>query len=95
MSPRTHRSTRNRLKKKLLLEMKQVTTKTEKVKLQANIVTIEEAHPRQPRCQYFGEEIQMDACVHPWFGGFKTTLYAAIDDVTGTLVVFILTLKKL
>ena len=50
------------------------------------MVIAEEAHPRQPRCQYFGEELQMDACLHPWFGNFKSTLHAAIDDATGQVV---------
>ena len=52
----------------------------------SNIVSVEDAHPRQPKCQYFGEEIQMDACIHLWFGTTKTALHAAIDDSTGNLV---------
>lgn len=86
LSPRTHKSTRKRLRKQLLLEQKKTTTKSEKEKIQANIVAVEDAHPRQPRCQYFGEEIQMDACIHLWFGTTKTALHAAIDDATGNLV---------
>lgn len=86
LSPRTHKSTRKRLRKQLLLEQKKATTKYEKEKIQANIVAVEDAHPRQPRCQYFGEEIQMDACIHLWFGHTKTALHAAIDDATGNLV---------
>lgn len=86
LSPRTHKSTRKRLRKQLLLEQKKATTKSEKERIQANIVAIEDAHPRQPRCQYFGEEIQMDACIHLWFGNTKTSLHAAIDDATGNLV---------
>ena len=34
----------------------------------------------------FGEEIQTDACIHHWFGNFKTALHAAIDDSTGQVV---------
>lgn len=86
LSPRTHKSTRKRLRKQLLLEQKKATTKYQKEKIQANIVAVEDAHPRQPRCQYFGEEIQMDACIHLWFGHTKTALHAAIDDATGNLV---------
>lgn len=86
LSPRTHKSTRKRLKKQLLLEQKKATTKSQKEKIQTNIVAVEDAHPRQPRCQYFGEEIQMDACIHLWFGTTKTALHAAIDDATGNLV---------
>lgn len=86
LSPRSHKSTRNRLRKQLLEEQKRAKTKSEKENIQANIVAIEDAHPRQPRCQYFGEEIQMDACIHLWFGNTKTTLHAAIDDATGNLL---------
>lgn len=46
----------------------------------------EDAHPRQSRCQYFGEELQKDACIHLWFGKEKTSLHAAIDDATGQVV---------
>lgn len=86
LSPRSHKSTRKRLRKQLLEEQKRAKTKSEKENIQANIVAIEDAHPRQPRCQYFGEEIQMDACIHLWFGNTKTTLHAAIDDATGNLL---------
>ena len=55
-------------------------------KLQASIVALEDAHPRQPRCIYLGEGIQTDACIHLWFGNFKTALHAAIDDSTGHVV---------
>ena len=51
-----------------------------------NIVAVEDAHPRQPRCIYFGEEIQIDASIHPWFANIKTALHAAIDDATGQVV---------
>lgn len=85
-SPRTHKSTKKRIKKQLLKEQEQAKTQREKAKIQAKIVATEDAHPRQPRCQYFGEEIQMDACIHLWFGKTKTALHAAIDDATGQVV---------
>lgn len=84
-SPRTHKSTRRKFRKKLEQEMKQA-NKREKNKLQNKLVLVEEAHPRQPRCQYFGEELQMDACIHKWFGDEKTVLHAAIDDATGQVL---------
>lgn len=86
LSPRSHKATRKRLRKQLLLKQHKVKSKTEKANIQANIVALEDAHPRQPRCQYFGEEIQMDACIHLWFGNIKTALHAAIDDATGNLI---------
>lgn len=86
LSPRSHKSTRKRLKKQLIDEQRKAKSKSEKDNIQSNIVAVEDAHPRQPRCLYFGEEIQMDACIHLWFGNTKTTLHAAIDDATGTLL---------
>ena len=84
-SPRTHKSTKRKFKKQLEEEIK-TANKKEKDVLKAKLVIAEEAHPRQPRCQYFGEELQMDACIHPWFGNAKTALHAAIDDATGQVV---------
>lgn len=86
LSPRTQKSTRRRLKKELLSMQQKAKNKTEKTKIQANIVAIQEAHPRQPRCQYFGEEIQMDACKHIWFGDSYSHLHIALDDSTGIIV---------
>ena len=45
-----------------------------------------DAHPRKERSKYFGELLQMDASFHLWFGNFKSTLHAAIDDATGEIV---------
>ena len=83
--PRTHKSTKRKFIKKLENEIK-TAKKKEQEKLKAKLVLAEDAHPRQPRCQYFGEELQMDACIHPWFGEEKTVLHAAIDDATGQVV---------
>lgn len=85
-SPRTHKATRKRIKKQLLLEQKVAKTKSEQSNIQEKIVAVEDAHPRQPRCQYFGEELQMDACIHMWFGNTKTALHAVIDDATGNVL---------
>lgn len=84
-SPITHKSTKRKFRKKLENEIK-TAKKKEQEKLKTKLVLAEDAHPRQPRCQYFGEELQMDACIHPWFGEEKTALHAAIDDATGQVV---------
>ena len=84
-SPRTHKSTKRKFRKQLEIEIKSA-QKKEKERLKSKLVLAEDAHPRQPRCQYFGEELQMDACIHPWFGKYKTALHAAIDDATGNVV---------
>ena len=86
LSPRTRKATRKNLKKKLITQKQNAKSKKEISKLQASIVSIEDSHPRQPRCIYFGEEIQTDACIHLWFGNIKTALHAAIDDATGQVV---------
>lgn len=84
-SPRTHKSTKRKFRKKLEQDMIKA-TKKQKEDLKNKLVLSEDAHPRQPRCQYFGEELQMDACIHLWFGKEKTALHAAIDDATGQVV---------
>ena len=86
LSPRAHKSTRKRLRKQLLKEQAHAKTKAQKANIQAQMVALEDAHPRQPRSIYFGEEIQIDACIHLWFGKTKTALHAAIDDSTGQVV---------
>ena len=86
LSPKSHKATRKNMKKLLLQQKKTATSKKEIAKIQANIVATEDSHPRQPRCIYFGEEIQIDACIHLWFGNSKTALHAAIDDSTGLVV---------
>ena len=86
LSPRAHKSTRKRLRKQLLKEQAHAKTKAQKANIHASMVALEDAHPRQPRSIYFGEEIQIDACIHLWFGKTKTALHAAIDDSTGQVV---------
>ena len=49
----------------------------------SNTVSLKEARPRQPKPKYAGEIIEMDACVHLWFGNEKTHLHGAIDVSTG------------
>ena len=80
-SPKTHKSTKRKFRKKLENEIK-TAKKKEQEKLKAKLVLAEDAHPRQPRCQYFGEELH----IHHWFGKEKTVLHAAIDDATGQVV---------
>ena len=86
LSPRARKATKRKLKNLLKLKKEKATSKKEFSRLQSQIVSLEDAHPRQPRCIYFGEEIQIDACIHLWFGNTKTALHAAIDDSTGHVV---------
>lgn len=86
ISPKCRRKTKRRIKKELEQKKEIATSKKEIGVIQANIVALEDAHPSQPRSTYFGEELQMDACEHLWFGNSKTSLHAAIDDSTNQVV---------
>ena len=86
LSPKTHKITRKNIKKKLIEQQKKSKSKKEMAKLQQHIVAAQDAHPRQPRCIYFGEEVQIDASEHIWFGNIKSHLHAAIDDSTGQVL---------
>ncbi|WP_175412944.1 hypothetical protein [Clostridium sp. AWRP] len=33
----------------------------------------------------FEEMLQMDASLHPWFGGEKSQLHIAVDDTSGAI----------
>lgn len=89
LSPKAHRFTKRKLRKKLKEELIGASKK--------NVITIEnkirkldysQIHPRKPRSAYFGELLQIDASEHHWFGDSvsKAHLHAAIDDSTGMIV---------
>ena len=86
VSPKCHRKTKRRIKSELEQMKANSTSKKDVESIQANIVALEDAHPTQPRSAYFGEELQLDACLHLWFGDTKSCLHAAIDDSTGRIV---------
>lgn len=87
VSPKANRKTRREFVKKLhkKLESPNLSAK-EQTKTIQTIVDVEDAHPRRPRCKYFGEVLQMDASVHNWFGDIDVHLHVAIDDSTGSIV---------
>jgi len=85
LSPKANRSTKKKFKEKLEL-LKKDASKKETTKIENQIIDIEDAHPRRPRCAYFGEMVQMDASLHLWFGYEKTQLHIAIDDCTGSVL---------
>lgn len=86
LSPKARRLTKKRVKNQLNELKKVAKSKKEIKKITENILAIEDAHPRRPRCAYAGELIQMDASVHHWFGNDKTQLHIAVDDATGAIV---------
>ena len=86
LSPKANRKTRREYVRRLKDTLAETKSKKAAEQVQAKILEVEDAHPRRPRCAYFGEMIQMDASLHLWFGGHKCTLHLAIDDATGTVV---------
>ena len=86
ISPRSHRITKRRIREQLKIKENMARKKSEKIDIKSKQLSLEFAHPTQPRSKYFGEELQMDGCLHRWFDGIKTTLHAVIDDATGQVV---------
>lgn len=86
LSPKANRSSKKAMKKELKDLQSKTKSQKEVATIQSSILELEDAHPRRPRCAYFGEMLQMDASIHPWFGGFKTQLHIAVDDMTGQIV---------
>ncbi|WP_449757844.1 ISNCY family transposase [Dethiobacter alkaliphilus] len=86
ISPLATRKVKKETRRQLEEEKKKVKTKKELNTIQEKLVDLEDAHPRRPRCAYFGEMIQMDASQDVWFGSDKTYLHLAVDDCTGRIV---------
>ena len=86
LSPKARRKTKKDLAKKLRDSKQDKKTKKEIEQIDKALLSIEDSHPRRPRCAYFGEMLQMDASIHNWFGNTNTHLHIAVDDCTGTLV---------
>lgn len=86
LSPKAKRTSKKALQEKLNNMLKTAKSKKQTIDIQCSILAIEDAHPRRPRCAYFGEMLQMDASLHLWFGQEKTQLHIAVDDATGAIV---------
>ena len=86
LSPMATRKLKRRLKEQLESKKNETASAKEKDRIQEQIVSIEDSHPRRPRSLYFGEMIQMDASVFVWFGDVKAYLHVAVDDCTGSIV---------
>lgn len=81
--PRTWKRTKKRKKN----TMKVIDTKpNEDITICNFEVPIETLHPTKEKKKYFGEEVQMDASDHLWFGERKSQLHAAIDNSTGNIL---------
>ena len=91
ISPKCNRVTKKNRAKELKEKLKnkeKLTTQDEDLIVCNNILALEDSHPRQPRCKYFGEKMLMDASEFIWFGDQKSTLHGAIDDATGTIKLY-------
>lgn len=84
LSPLAFRNTEKALRMKDKLEAKE-NNQEELVKMEEPAISIA-PHPRREKSKYAGELIYQDGSIHPWFNSVYTTLHAAIDDATGTLV---------
>jgi len=85
LSPRVTKAKCKRKKEELKAMQKAAKSNKEVDLIQANLVAVEDAHSRRPRCAYFGELQQMDASSFLWFGNAKTTLHIAVDDASGII----------
>lgn len=86
LSPRVTKAKKKRFKVELEKKREQAQTAEEANAAQANLVRVEDAHPRRPRCAYFGELLQMDASSYEWVPGCVWHLHIAVDDATGAVV---------
>lgn len=88
LSPKAWRQTKKKHASHLKRKLREAKKKEVPVIIQ-QIESIEQAnaHPSRPRKKYFGEQLQVDASLHDWFGtGEKATLHLAIDDASGHIV---------
>ena len=85
LSPKVTKAKKKRVKRELEKKKKAAKTKKEIAEIQTNLVAVEDAHSRRPRCAYFGELEQMDATPYEWIPGQVWHLHLAIDDATGRI----------
>lgn len=85
LSPKVTKGKKKRITKELRIKKDIAKTQKEKDAIQKNIVAVEDAHTRRPRCAYFGELQQMDATPYEWVPGQIWHLHLAIDDATGRI----------
>ena len=83
LSPKATKAKRRRIKQALRAKKEATTSKKELSQIQANLVAVEDAHSRRPRCAYFGELLQMDATPYEWVPRQIWHLHLAIDDASG------------
>lgn len=85
VSPKVQKATKRRIAKEKLKKESPNKADEEIEMLIDHQIDLEDAHPRQERCKYFGEQQQLDASQHLWFGDKKSQLHMAIDNASGTI----------
>lgn len=85
LSPKVTKAKKKRIKKELTEKKKKAMNQKEADTIQTNLVALEDAHSRRPRCAYFGEMQQMDATPYEWIPGQVWHLHMAVDDATGRI----------
>ena len=89
LSPKARKKTKKEFKKKQLLEQKKINNAMSDEQINSIVnheIALEDSHPRQEKPKYFGEIIEQDGSIHPWFGDEKTCLHLAADKATNTIV---------
>ncbi len=85
LSPMVTKAKKKRFKKRLEAQKESAKTQKKQDAIQANLVAVEDAHSRRPRCAYFGELEQLDATPYEWIPDQVWHLHLAIDDATSTV----------
>ena len=85
LSPKVTKAKRKRVKKELAALKKTARSQKEQDTIQFNLVAVEDALSRRPRCAYFGEMEQMDATPYEWVNGQIWHLHLAINDALGII----------
>ena len=89
LSPKARRKTKREFAKKKLLQEKKINENMSNEQIETIIsheIALEDSHPRGEKPKYFGEVIEQDGSIHPWFGSKKSCLHLAIDKATSTAV---------
>lgn len=85
LSPKATKAKKKRIKKELDSLNLSSNSHKEADDIQTNLVALEDAHSRRPRCAYFGELQQMDATPYEWIPGQIWHLHLAVDDASGRI----------
>lgn len=89
LSPKARKKTKKEFAKKRLYEEKKINSSMSSETITSIVnheTALEDSHPRGEKPKFFGEIIEQDGSIHPWFGNIKSCLHLAIDKATSTIV---------